>query len=319
MEPQIKQKSVAFPFFLDNDVILSPMDGYTDHPFRLLSRRFGSAASYTEFINAIDVIGKNPHWKERVIFSEDERPVIIQILDNDPTRTAKAVHVLNEFKPDAFDINLGCSSKHVSNRGAGSGLLRDPEKIRVIIRSIRQATPLPITAKIRLGWDSETQNYLEISQLLEDEGVSLLAVHARTRQQAYTGNANWDAIAEIKRLVSIPVIGNGDIKKPLDIDKMRSYTGCDAVMIGRSAIGNPWIFSRIPRESVDLSETKRVMEDHLSLLLGQYGERKGLILFRKFTVNYLKPFSIEGQIKHILLTQTDPEQYLLVLKSVEIY
>jgi len=306
-----------FPFLIENDVILAPMDGYTDHPFRLIARQFGSSISYTEFINAIDVVGKYPHWKERAVFSEEERPVVFQILDNDPVRIAKAVQILVDLNPDGFDINLGCSSKHVSNRGAGSGLLRDPEKIRTIVQAMRKVTSLPISAKIRLGWDADHMNYLDVSHLLQEEGICMLSVHGRTRQQAYYGAANWDAIAEIKHVLSIPVIGNGDVKTPADIDKMRLYTGCDAVMIGRAAIGNPWIFKRISRCNIDLFGTKDVMVKHLSLLLDQYGEKKGLILFRKFTVNYLKPYNIQGEIKNLLLTQIHPDQYFHILNSIE--
>jgi nifR3 family TIM-barrel protein len=314
----LQERSVQpIPFLLDKDVILAPMDGYTDHPFRLIARRFGSSVSFTEFINAIDVVGKYPHWKDRVIFSEEERPIVFQVLDNDPMRIEKAVRILNDLQPDGYDINLGCSSKHVSNRGAGSGLLRDPEKIRIIVRAMRQATPLPISAKIRLGWDADHMNYLDVSHLLQEEGISMLSVHGRTRQQAYSGEANWDAIAEIKRVVTIPVIGNGDIKTPVDIERIRSYTGCGAVVIGRAAIGNPWIFNKIPRSDIDLFGTKDVMEQHLSLMINQYGEKKGLILFRKFTVNYLKPFNILGDIKNLLLTQIHPDHFFQILNSID--
>ena len=218
------------------------MDGYTDLPFRLICKQQGSAASISEFINGIDIKQGHPHLPTKLQFSDEERPFAYQVFDDDPNRLLHAALELRKINPDFIDVNMGCSAKNVSNRGAGAGLLKDPQKIALIISSLVKNLDIPITAKIRLGWDDSTRNYLEVAKIIEDNGASAISVHARTRKQEYSGTADWQAIADVKQLVKIPVIGNGDIKIQADVARMMEQTGCDAVMIGRAAIGNPWIF-----------------------------------------------------------------------------
>ncbi len=271
------------------DLILAPMDGVSDLPFRLLARRLGSAMSYTEFVNAIDVLQEQPSLERRLAFLEVERPVVFQVFDDDPDRIVSASLKLMKYHPDIIDINMGCPSRDVAGRGAGAGLLRQPVKIAEIFRKLTKALPVPITGKIRLGWDPTSKNYLEVVRSIEDNGGSLVAVHARTKSQGYTGCAEWEAIAEIKQAIKIPVIGNGDIRTVDDIHRMQAVTRCDGVMIGRSALENPWLFSALDRVEVQPDQVRTVMLEHFNHMLDFYGER-GLLLFRKFVKGYLRPY-----------------------------
>ena len=296
------------PIPVGGPLILAPMDGVTDLPFRVLIRRLGSAMSYTEFVNAKDVIYWHAHLDERLKFLEEERPVAIQIYDDNPDRLVKAALILEKLRPDIIDVNMGCPAKTVSNRGAGAGLLKQPKKVAEIIQRLVASLSVPVTAKIRLGWDDQSRNYMEIAHIVEDCGASLLAVHGRTRMQNYTGLADWDAIAEIKQALHIPVIGNGDVASVADIQRIVQHTGCDGVMIGRGALANPWIFSGLDRGQVNPELVYQTMMDHLSTSLEFYGPR-GLILFRKFAKRYLKPYAIDADAMENLMTCEDPRQF----------
>ena len=309
-------------FFIGNipvygDRILAPMDGITSHPFRLFTRRLGSSVSYTEFIGAVDMIHGRTHLKNHLYFSEEERPLGYQIIDNDPERILQAARIMEQRRPDFIDINMGCPAKDVSGRGAGAGLLRYPEKIKVIFKSLVQQIALPITAKIRLGWDDGSINYIDIVKLLEDCGVSAIAVHGRTRQQSFNGAANWDAIAEVKARASVPVIGNGDVKTVDDIARMKAHTGCDAVMIGRASLSNPWIFSARDRDQISPDDLFAGIHQHLSLMLDFYGQPGGLILFRKHLVQYLRPYAVPQDLRQAMLTCEDPAVFAAYLDETQ--
>lgn len=286
------------------DLILAPMDGVTDLPFRVVTRRLGSAMSYTEFVNALDVIRGHPLLKKRITYLEEERPVVFQLFDDDPDRLLQAAMALQPYKPDAIDINMGCPAKTVAGRGAGAALLRSPDKVAAIFSRLSKILDVPLTGKMRLGWDDSSRNYLEIARIVEDNGGKCIAVHARTKEQAYSGQVDWDAIAQIKRAVSIPVIGNGDVKSVADIDRLMSQTGCDAVMIGRAALENPWLFSRIERQNVSSDIVIETMHMHFDLMAEFHGAEYGLKLFRKFTKGYLKPYRLERSEIGALLTTT---------------
>jgi nifR3 family TIM-barrel protein len=294
------------------DVILSPMDGYSDLPFRLLCRQLGSALSLTEFIGALDVLGGKklpPRVQAKVKFAPEERPVGFQIFDSDPARLLRTALYLLPLEPDFIDVNMGCSSPCVSGRGAGAGLLREPEKIATIFATLTRELPIPVTGKIRLGWDADSLNYLEVAQAIEANGGAVLAVHGRTRQQGYGGQADWDAIAAVKAAVRIPVIGNGDVRTAADIDRLRAHTGCDAVMIGRAAMGNPWIFARRERDQVAAEEVQTVMGQHLGRMLDFYGPERGLILFRKHAYAYLRPLGMTRKLRARLFNLTEVTEF----------
>lgn len=298
------------------DLLLSPMDGFSDLPFRSLCRELGSAMSYTEFINALDILQGHPRIGQKFAFLPEERPVVFQIFDNDPQRLLQAALHLQEHGPDIIDINMGCSSNCVSSRGAGAGLLRSPLKIARIFRTLSRALDVPVTGKIRLGWDEAARNYLLVARIIEESGGSLVAVHGRTKNQGYGGQADWDAIAEIKQALSIPVIGNGDVRSVGDIDRLKSHTGCDGVMIGRGAIGNPWIFSRLDREQVSPAQVRQTILTHLERMLAFYPDGYGLVLFRKHASRYLSPFPLSRQQRQHLLTAEQPLEFLGVLESL---
>ena len=298
------------------DTILAPMDGYTDSPFRIIAKRFGSAVTITEFINAIDILGNRKYFQAKTRFSDIERPIGFQIFDDNPTRIIKAAYVLGEKKPDFFDINLGCSARKVANRGAGAALLKEPKKIAEIISGLCKEIKIPITAKIRLGWDETSLNYLEVARIIEDNGGKMVSIHGRTSTQSFMGDSNWKAIAEIKSHLKIPVIGNGDIKNASQIDKMKNETGVDGIMIGRAAIGNPWVFSRKDGINIKKAEIIDVIIEHLQMMIDFYDPRLGLIRFRKILKKYLQTLLLPADLIHLLLKSEDPDQIIGLLKSL---
>jgi tRNA-dihydrouridine synthase B len=296
----------TIPIF--GDLILAPMDGLTDVVFRGICRQLGSAMTVSEFINTIDVVQKRTHFIPRTAFTDNQRPFALQLLDDQPERLLDAAHKLvQQIKPDMIDINLGCQSKNVTSRGAGAALMKTPSKIARIFLLMVKNFDIPITGKIRLGWDENHLNYLEVAKAIQDSGGAMVAIHGRTRRQGYKGKANWVPIAEMKEALQIPVIGNGDVKTVEDIQAIKSLTGCDAVMIGRGAIGNPWIFSRMDRDQVPPQDVKTTILTHLKSMLDFYGPR-GTILFRKFLKRYLASYSIPREEMLKLLTTTDPDE-----------
>lgn len=290
---------------ISGDLILAPMDGVTDYPFRGLCRKLGSAMTVTEFINALDVIEENPRYPKRMVFDSTQRPLSLQILGNLPERMLKAaIQLVDRIQPDILDINLGCQSKNVTSRGAGAALLKTPEKIARIFSLMTREFSIPVTGKIRLGWDEDSLNYLEVAKTIQDNGGAMVAVHGRTRKQAYRGVARWEPIAEIKSVLQIPVVGNGDIHTVADIEAMKNQTGCDAVMIGRKAVSNPWIFQRLDRDKVPVALVYKTLLSHLDEMLFFYGER-GVITFRKFLKAYLAPYPLSGEDLRMLLKTKD--------------
>jgi tRNA-dihydrouridine synthase B len=269
------------------DAMLAPMDGFSDWPFRSLCRALGSAMSYTEFVPAEAVNRVFERMRPRFTYEEAERPVVFQLYGDDPDEILKAAVRVQELAPDIIDINLGCPAKTVANRGAGVGLMRTPLKVAKIFHNLSCALKVPLTGKIRLGWE-DYRSYKLIARIIEENGGAAIAVHARTKEQGYSGQADWDAIAEVKSTVKIPVIGNGDVKLPADIDRMKDYSGCEAVMIGRAAVGNPWIFSRLDRAQVTDGMLHQMVRQHLERNMAFYGAHKGLVLFRKHALQYLK-------------------------------
>lgn len=271
---------------------LAPMDGFTDSPFRKIAKKLGATVVYTEFINALDLVNHNSKAFKKLQFDKVEKPIGIQIFDNDLDRIIKAAKIIEVFQPDFIDINLGCSNRRVAGRGAGAGLLKSPQKIKRLFSTLKNTIKIPVTAKIRLGWDEKNENYLEIVNILENQGCALVAVHGRTQSQNYDSYACWSSIAEIKKSTSIPVIANGDIRTPADIQAVTDLTGCDGVMIGRAALENPWIFQCRYRNDVSNQEVIQIINEHLTYNRAFYGEQTALLRFRKNLKSYLNPYSI---------------------------
>ena len=299
------------------DVILSPMAGFSDKPYRLICREYGSAMSYTEFVSADGILHGNDRTEEMLKFNPSESPMVFQIFGNSEVILEQAARKIERLGPDIIDINMGCSVKKVSGKGSGAALLREPAKIGRIFSRLAKALSVPVTGKIRLGWDENSLNYLDVAKIMEDNGASLVAVHGRTKAQAYKGVANWDAIAEIKQAVKIPVIGNGDVTCVADIERMKQHTGCDAVMIARAAIGNPWIFQRKDIHDVTLAEKAQLIYRHLDLMLDFYGEERGLVLFRKHVVKYIRGLSHIAKVKAKLVTCTRPQEFIALMNEYE--
>jgi len=228
---------------IKSPVFLAPMAGYTDRAFRILCKEQGAGIVYTEFVSSEGIIRGSEKTKNYLTFDEAERPIGIQIFGHNPKSMAEAAQYIEEyFKPDIIDLNFGCPVKKVTKKGAGSSLLRNLTLMAEIAREVIKSVNIPVTAKIRSGWNDSEILATKAAKILEAEGITALTIHPRTASSRYNQPANWNIIADVKSKVKIPVIGNGDIKTPEDANKMFKETGCDAVMIGRGALGNPLIF-----------------------------------------------------------------------------
>mgnify|MGYP000871676183 FL=1 len=279
-----------------NNVFLAPMAGVTDRVFRKLCIEQGCSLVYTEMVSAKGIFYGDEKTTGLLAIDEDEMPAGLQIFGSEPDVIYKAVEKLNERRCSFIDINMGCPTPKITKNGDGAALMKNPQLAAKIMEAAVKASKKPVTVKIRKGWDSASVNAVEIARIAEDCGISAIAVHGRTRDQFYSGKADWDIIKEVKAAVRIPVIGNGDIFKAEDAINMLDYTGCDAVMVGRGAMGNPWIFSRIlhlkdrgellpePCPKVIISMIKR----HLRLVVEERGEYHGIREMRKHIAWYIK-------------------------------
>ncbi len=304
-------------------VLLAPMEDVSDPPFRLLCKRFGADLLYTEFISSGGLVYGADGSHQKLDFYEAERPVAIQIFGGDVARVREAARIVDAEAPDIIDINFGCPVKKVVSKNAGAGILRDLPKMKAITAAVVEETSLPVTVKTRLGWTDDTIQILEVARMLEDVGVKALAVHARTRSQMYRGDARWDWLHRIKHEagLSIPFIGNGDAVTPQKIQAMFEQTGVDAVMVGRGAIGNPWIFReyKIFRETGECppppewDERVAVVAEHLTLKCEWLGERKGVLEMRRMYGGYFKGFKGASRLRALLMNEVMRENVLEVL------
>jgi len=307
-------------FFIRNipicgDTVLAPMDGYSDWPFRSLCRELGSAMSYTEFVKVEKILSRSKEPAKRLFFKEAERPITFQIYGEDPDLILKAALKIQELNPDIIDLNMGCPAKTIADRGAGVGMMPSPLRIARTFRKLVKHLRVPVTGKIRLGWD-KNKNYKLIARIVEEAGGSLIAVHGRTKEQRYSGDADWDAIAEVKSLVKIPVIGSGDVKTVADIDRMKQHTDVDAVMIGRGAIANPWIFARIDRDLVTPQMMQDLIHKHLARCVEFYGDEDGSRLFRKYAVQYLLMHTLTREERKEILKPRPSGEFALMLEQI---
>jgi tRNA-dihydrouridine synthase B len=297
------------------DAILAPMDGYSDWPFRSVCRALGSAMSYTEFVKVEKILSRSKEPAKRLYYEDIERPITFQIYGDDPDLILKAALRVQELNPDIIDINMGCPAKSIADRGAGVGMMPTPLKIARTFRKLTTTLRVPVTGKIRLGWD-RNKNYRLIARIIEENGGSLIAVHGRTKEQRYSGEADWDAIAEVKSLVHIPVIGSGDVRTVADIQRMQQHTGCDAVMIGRAAIANPWIFSGLDRDQVSPEQVQKTVREHLTKSIKFYGEEDGQRLFRKYAVQYLLLRTLDRESRKEILKERPSGEFLEMLNQI---
>jgi|TARA_B110000467_G_scaffold154755_1_gene166328 tRNA-dihydrouridine synthase B len=284
---------------IDNPIFLAPMAGITDHPFRVLSRRMGAGVVYTEFVSSDGIVRENLKTLDLMRFTSDERPIGIQIFGDDPETVGHSAKILNEkFDPDIIDINYGCPVPKVTKRGAGSGAMKDLCKMEDITQAVVEAVPQkPITVKMRAGWDNDSIIATDAAIRLEKVGVKAITLHPRTTKQQFSGRSNWKYIKDVKDAVSIPIIGNGDVVTADDFMRMKDETGCDAVMIGRGALGNPWIFKSIQAKLIGNNFTHPTLMDraemckiHFDLLREDKHEKLCVNLSKKHFSWYLKGF-----------------------------
>lgn len=287
---------------LQSNVFLAPMAGITDKPFREICRRFGAGLVCSEMISA-----KGLYYNDKKTASlmdmTGESPCAIQIFGSEPEIMAEIVPKVMEYKPDVIDINMGCPAPKIVNNGDGSALMKTPELMGKIMRAVKDASPVPVTAKIRKGWEED--NSLLCARILEENGADAITVHGRTRTEFYSGKADWDVIRNIKRELCIPVIGNGDIWTAHDAKAMIDYTNCDGIMVARGAQGNPWIFKEIDElfrlgeivTVVSPRERLRVCLEHIKKLVDDKGESRGIKEARKHIAWYIKGLKGSSQIK----------------------
>ena len=274
---------------IDGNLVLGPMAGVTDLPFRLLCKEMGADLIYTEMVSAKGITYKNKNTEELLRVDETERPVSLQLFGNEPDTMAKAAKMIEDRNFDILDINMGCPVPKVAGNGEGSALMKTPELIGDIVSAITEAISKPVTVKIRSGFDAEHINAVECAKIAEKAGASAIAVHGRTREQFYAGKADWNVIKAVKEAVAVPVIGNGDIWSPADAIRMMEETGCDAVMIARGAKGNPFIFREIKHymetgilsEKPDINEIVETLLRHADLQLAEKGEYTAVREMRK--------------------------------------
>ena len=303
------------------NIILAPMAGITDMPFRALCREQGATFSYTEMISAKALYYKNKNTLPLLQVADGERPIAVQLFGSEPELLAQEALKLEEGPYDIFDVNMGCPVPKVVNNGEGSALMRDPEKIGQIVSAMTKVLHKPVTIKIRKGFSADQINAVEVAKRAEDAGAAAIAIHGRTREEYYSGHADYDIIRQVKEAVSIPVMGSGDIYKGKDAKRMLDETGCDAVMIARGARGNPWIFREVahfletgeelPRPSVE--EVKKMILRHARMLIDFCGENMAIRQMRKHAGYYVTGYPDASRIRrevNLCVTFSDLERTL---------
>ncbi len=304
----------------EKPVVLAPMEDITDISFRLICKRLGADLVFTEFTSCEALIRDVQKAREKIRFLESERPVAVQIFGGRESAMADAARVAEELRPDIIDINCGCWVKNLALRGEGAGLLRDLKRFEAIVRATVKATRLPVTVKTRLGWDQKNIVICDVARMVEQTGAAALTVHCRTREQGHKGKADWQWLEKVKRVIRIPLIGNGDVLTPRDAERMLA-TGCDGVMIGRGAIQNPWIFTQVKnyletgRVTPEVSLTDRInlCLEHLRLSVQYKGQWKGVVDFRKHYSGYLRGVPFAAKLRSEIMTMMSPDQIAAAL------
>lgn len=311
----------------DSPFMLAPLAGVSDSPFRQLAKEQGASVVYTEMVSADGLVRGSKPTFELCTFERHERPIGIQLFGSDPGIMAEATGILNDLpeeqRPDIVDINMGCPVRKVVNRKAGAALLQEPARIHEIVSRMSAVSRLPVTAKIRLGWDGNSQNVVDVSKTLEDAGAAAVAIHARTRSQKFEGKPHWEMIGEAKRAVGIPVIGNGDVRTTRDAARMIDITGCDAVMMGRAAYGDPWVFKRM--RAFQESGTELPMPTaaerleaglrHLEMMVRYVGDYVAAREMRKHVAWYVKGLPRSHQVRECVNKARSVEEMEALLRD----
>lgn len=311
---------------IKNRIVFAPMAGVSNISYRQIIKEMGAGLIYSEMISTLGIKYNGKKTIDLINFEETERPISIQIFGSDIESFVKAAKYIEEnFHPDIIDINMGCPVPKVAIKSqAGSALLKDPDKIYEIVKNVVENTNTPITVKIRSGWDEKNINAVEVAKKIEKAGASAVAIHARTRSQGYSGKANWDIIKDVKASVNIPVIGNGDITTIYEAEKMLKETKCDAIMIGRATLGNPWFI----KECVEYIENGKIINKptdkekidmilhHYNLLKKYTNERTALLEIRTHALWYLKGIPGTKEIKTKICQAKTEEEFLKIINSI---
>ena len=307
---------------LKNNVFLAPMAGVTDKAFRLITKPFGPGLMYTEMVSGKGLFYNSKKTEDLLVADEEEQPVATQLFGHEPQVLATIAQRALEFGAKLIDINMGCPAPKITGSGDGSALSKNPELAGEIVAAVVGAVEVPVTVKIRKGWNEETVNAVEMAKIAEKAGAAAVTVHGRTREQFYSGTADLDIIKAVKQAVSIPVIGNGDIQDEESAKKMLDYTGCDGIMIGRAAEGNPWIFQRVihfletgeklPLPTMDQRAEKMVQ--HLELLVKFKGDYRGIQEARKHMAWYIKGCRGGARIRDAIMKADTKEKMLKIIE-----
>ncbi len=298
------------PIVLDNPTVLAPLAGITNLPFRLMAKEAGCALVYSEMVSSHGLVYGSGKTERIMETCPHEKPVAIQIFGADPSMMAEAARLVQASGADILDINFGCAVRKILKSGSGAALMKDPDRAEALLTEVRKAVDIPLTIKIRSGWDRSGDQALHIARIAEDCGVDAVAVHPRTAGQGFSGRADWSVIARVKSAVAIPVIGNGDVETPEDALRMLHQTGCDAVMIGRAAVGAPWLFSQVlaalagaPPQAPDTEARMALMRRYLRESVAYLGEEKACPMMRSRLGWFIRglPYSalFRNAIKHI--------------------
>jgi tRNA-dihydrouridine synthase B len=311
------------PYTLMSPVYVAPMAGVTDAPFRKIAREFGAGMACTEMISSEALVRRHPESFRLMDVRWDQRPVSVQLMGGDPGVMAEAARMAEAAGADIVDINMGCPVPKVVKTSGGSSLLRDPDRAGRVAEAVVGAVSVPVTVKIRLGWDFQTRNYLAMATRLEATGIQGLAVHGRTRSQRYDPSADWDAIGEVKAAVTIPVVGSGDLRTADDAVRRQRESGVDAVMLGRGILGNLWLVQQtvarlttgeaIP--ALSWAEQIALVRRHGDLVLDYYGAERGSRLLRKFIAWGLRGFRGAARLRTMVQSVSSPEDVSAVLDA----
>ena len=311
----------------DFPLLLAPMEDVSDPPFRALCKKHGADVMFTEFISSEGLIRDAAKSVQKLDIFEYERPIAIQIFGHNINSMRESTEICEKANPDFIDINYGCPVKKVTCKGAGSGILRDIPKMVSMTKEIVDATDLPVTVKTRLGWDENSKYIVEVAERLQDVGIQAISIHGRTRKQMYKGEADWSLIAAVKEnpRIHIPIFGNGDVDSPEKAKEKKDTYGVDGIMIGRGAIGYPWIFNEIKHylktgehlSKPSMKERLDLCREHLEFSLKWKGDVLGIVETRRHYTNYFKNIPNFKEYRMRLVTANDPQEIFATLKEIE--
>jgi len=306
---------------IEGMVFCAPMAGISNPPYRLLARKYGAAMVYSEMISSNGLVYSSGKTVDMLTFTPEERPIGIQLFGAQPDIMNEAAHIVSQFKPDVIDLNFGCPVKKVVKKNGGAAVLKDLGLTRALIEAAIDGSDMPVTVKLRSGWDELSKVYLDAGKIAEDAGAAAVALHARTRSKHFSGAADWEDIRKLKNELSIPVIGNGDISCGEDARRMIDQTGCDAVMIGRAAMGNPWIFREINHyletgvnhPGPTIEERIQVLMEHARILIEFEGEERAIRKMRGVFIRYTKGWREGAGLRRQIMSTETREDFTALL------